>query len=109
MTTEAKHAPEPWLPWADHPGDKDCPLPMGRDDYERARACVNACVGIPTEQLEEAVLSNLVGVLEEIEELRAEIPPKVHTWDAGRLRDALTIACDAATAAVAPFQKDSKS
>ena len=40
------HTPEPW---ADY--DNDLPKTLSAADYKRARVCVNACAGIPTEQL----------------------------------------------------------
>ena len=100
MTTKAKHAPEPWLPWADHPGDKDCPLPMGRDDYERARACVNACAGIPTEQLEAGCVRQLVTLAYMVRNLRDS--PMGTAYE-------LPAVLNFADEVVGPLQKDSKS
>ncbi len=47
------HTPEPW------DGHGPGPL-LGRRDYERAKVCVNVCVGIPTKNLAKANLSKLV-------------------------------------------------
>ncbi len=43
------HTPEPWGPFDDPPLTR---ITLNKYDYDRARACVNACAGIPTEQLE---------------------------------------------------------
>ena len=54
MSNEQKHTPEPWPPFAEHVeingvNDGEAPTPyhlLKRADYERARACVNACAGM---------------------------------------------------------------
>lgn len=53
-----KHTNEPWPPFTDiattmTPDPEGTPVAiLSCDDYIRARACVNACAGIPNEQLE---------------------------------------------------------
>jgi hypothetical protein len=54
----SKHTPEPWPHFIDccepstpHP-ESDGVVRLGFDDYDRARACVNACADISTEVLE---------------------------------------------------------
>jgi len=42
------HTPEPW-PGKNLHGDR---VSLSWADYQRAQACVNACAGIPTAQLE---------------------------------------------------------
>lgn len=51
-----KHTPEPWPEAADHPSyfpfaSENGHIRMDRVDYERARACVNACAGTSTDEL----------------------------------------------------------
>lgn len=55
-TASGTHSPEPWPFWL-RDDFRDRHVPRGwalipEEDYERARVCVNACVGIPTEDLE---------------------------------------------------------
>ncbi|MFM1691766.1 hypothetical protein [Aeromonas salmonicida] len=63
----SKHTKEPWLyffdcsePATPHP-DSDGVVRLGFDDYERARVCVNACRGLPTDELEQKGLVAAVG------------------------------------------------
>lgn len=73
----SKHTKEPWLyffdcsePATPHP-DSDGVVRLGFDDYERARVCVNACRGLPTDELEQKGLVAAVGTqLLELEQQR---------------------------------------
>ena len=63
----SKHTPEPWPPFIDvcepetpHPDSNEI-VCLGFDDYRRARACVNACRGIGTDELEQHGLVSAVG------------------------------------------------
>ena len=62
-----KHTPEPWphfIEWCEpatpHP-DSDGFVGLGFEDYQRARACVNACRGLPTDELEQSGLAGAFG------------------------------------------------
>lgn len=64
--TEQKHTPEPWPAFTDicqpatpHPESPAIAM-LSWDDYIRARACVNACAGIPTEKLEGRTIADYV-------------------------------------------------
>jgi len=47
------HTKEPWAEYKYKPRQPASEfVVMSQDDYERARACVNACAGVPTEWLE---------------------------------------------------------
>ena len=59
MSDEVKHTPEPWAKY-----DNDLPKTLSAADYERARAAINACAGIPTKQLEAGSVAKLVEVAE---------------------------------------------
>ena len=50
------HTPEPWPPRDPRWGPE---ARLSWDDYDRARACVNACAGIPTEHLERGSVAKL--------------------------------------------------
>ena len=56
------HTPEPWPDWESLSGSGSH-YALDRFSYERARACVNACAGIPTEQLSDAKVIELVQCL----------------------------------------------
>ena len=63
----SKHTPEPWPPFIDvcepatpHPGINEI-VCLGLDNYSRARACVNACRGLSTDELEQHGLVSAVG------------------------------------------------
>lgn len=63
----SKHTPEPWPPFIDvcepatpHPDSNEI-VCLGFDDYRRAKACVNACQGIGTDELEQHGLVSAVG------------------------------------------------
>jgi len=49
------HTPEPWADYRN-----TLPATLSATDYARARACVNACAGIPTEQLEAGRMAELI-------------------------------------------------
>lgn len=91
--TEQKHTPEPWPAFTDicqpatpHPESPAIAM-LSWDDYIRARACVNACAGIETEDLErhynagggidsameEAALRDNVKVWQQRDQLRAAL------------------------------------
>lgn len=66
----SKHTSEPWLAFIDccepataHP-ESDGVVRLGFEDYQRARACVNACRGLATEGLEGTSLLSLLSSLE---------------------------------------------
>lgn len=87
-----KHTPEPWFVVYEPVGDPDAGIegyePSGEfvsgtpdssvyvrlygEDSLRIVACVNACAGIPTEQLTQGCVETLVDALEEIEDLPGE-------------------------------------
>ena len=63
----SKHTPEPWAPFIDvcepatpHPYSNEI-VCLGFDDYRRAKACVNACRGLSTDELEQHGLVSAVG------------------------------------------------
>ena len=63
----SKHTPEPWPPFIDvcepatpHPDSNEI-VCLGFYDYRRARACVNACREIGTDELEQHGLVSAVG------------------------------------------------
>lgn len=63
----SKHMPEPWphfIEWCEpsspHP-DSEGVVRLGFEEYRRARACVNACRGLPTDELEQKGLVAAVG------------------------------------------------
>ena len=67
----SKHTPEPWPPFIDvcepatpHPDSNDI-VCLGFDDYRRARACVNACREIGTDELEQHGLVSLLATQRE--------------------------------------------
>ena len=70
MTTDAKHTPEPWTKGPARTvyagDDRRIGQFLREVDLERALACVRACAGIPTEQLEKACVEKLVRALLEI-------------------------------------------
>ena len=76
----SKHTPEPWPPFIDvcepatpHPGINEI-VCLGLDNYSRARACVNACRGLSTDELEQHGLVSAVGTeLMELEKQRDEL------------------------------------
>ena len=76
----SKHTQEPWphfIEWCEpatpHP-DSDGFVGLGFEDYRRARACVNACRGLPTDELEQKGLVAAVGTqLLEADQLRDEL------------------------------------
>ena len=48
-----KHTKEPWINYGSMTHRCNS-IEISMDDYDRARACVNACAGLPTETLESA-------------------------------------------------------
>lgn len=61
------HTKEPWpyfIDWCEpsspHP-DSEGIVRLGFEDYRRARACVNACRGLPTDELEQKGIVAAVG------------------------------------------------
>jgi len=105
MTTEAKHTPEPWE-IDKMPSISECQkhgdwIMLRYQDWKRAQAAVNACAGIPTEQLEAGCIHELVistrDLLDWLEELRrtGKTPTYDSIWPAQR--------------ALAPFQEGNKS
>ncbi|MGL5497555.1 MAG: hypothetical protein ACRDCQ_11385, partial [Aeromonas sobria] len=75
-----KHTQEPWphfIEWCEpatpHP-DSDGFVGLGFEDYRGAKACVNACRGLPTDELEQNGLVAAVGTqLLEADQLRDEL------------------------------------
>ncbi len=93
------YTPEPWAEY-----DNDLPKTLNAADYDRARACVNACAGIPTEQL---------GDVKALVEAANKAPQYIQICKqeeelAGRPNLAVMANTDlqALFAALAPFQKD---
>ena len=82
------------------PINEDCPEHGDR----RIQACVNACAGIPTEQLEAGSVAELVDALEAaLKCFRISTDYSMSAAEATKLR------CEMrrkARAALAPFQKD---
>lgn len=66
----SKHTPEPWAKY-----DSDTYKTLSAADYERARACVNACTGIPTSALSEGCVGELVTALRALFKEVAERDP----------------------------------
>ena len=96
----SEHTPEPW---AAYDPESTAPKTLSAADYDRARAAVNACAGIPTEQLEGASLAQLIACSLRISQDGPKKEPHPHASDImhrrwkwfGLLRDALV-----------PFRKD---
>jgi hypothetical protein len=69
--SETRHSPEPWVAYR-YPGDRSWDVHdadpeqvvvaagLGKEDARRITACVNACVGIPTEALEAGHLAQVI-------------------------------------------------
>ena len=93
------HTPEPWTrEKVDHGIRKPHSVVLSLEDYIRAEACVNACAGVPAEQLGRVL--NLVECLDEI--TRTELPERDnHKW-----REVVMDIKRNARAALAPFRKD---
>lgn len=74
--SENKHTPEPWPVFSDiattmTPDPEGTPVAiLSWDDYIRARACVNACKGIPTELLER--FKTIVGSMDEVSKIEKQ-------------------------------------
>lgn len=65
-----QHTPEPWPEYIEvavvmtpNPDGPDAAV-LSFEDYRRARACVNACAGIPTENLER--IAHVIGMRADI-------------------------------------------
>ena len=95
----SNHTPEPWPPFIDvcepatpHP-DSNGIVCLGFDDYRRARACVNACRGLGTDELEQHGLASAVGyelieLTRQRDELLESAKAVVTRWDTPNWKDA---------------------
>ena len=119
------HTPEPWTaesqprlsiihgPNGEHIADTGCwrddEHPEMRANAARIVACVNACAGIPTEQLESGSVAQLIGAAKHAERVEREALPKLN-WGASVLDanaiDLLNRMPGIVRAALAPFRKD---
>ncbi len=89
------HTPEPWGPFDNPPLTM---ITLNKYDYDRARACVNACAGIPTEQLAKGNVAALIKSLSEITQDMDE--------DSDGTCETLWEEVADARAALAPFRED---
>ena len=122
MSDEAKHTPEPWFWDQGDIGEEYSALycdiyvdlgdfivasvnhtdvPIGRANAARIVACVNACAGIPTEQLEAGCVRKLVASLQDAID-PFEYPTR--NLDGSLVGEPMWVGY--ARAAIAPFDKN---
>ena len=89
----SKHTPEPWADYEDHTFKTLSAL-----DYARARACVNACTGIPTSALSEGCVRKAFKVLARALEVHGD----GYSWGS----DARDLLADLAKSNLADFTKE---
>jgi len=90
--SENKHTPEPWPVFSDiattlTPDPEGAPAAiLSWDDYIRARACVNACPGIETQDLEAlrgtSILAKANASFDTVQKQRDELLADRDTWKA---------------------------
>lgn len=78
-----KHTLEPWphfVTWCEpsspHPGSEGI-VRLGFEDYRRARACVNACVGVTNGELAMTAMSVVLARMNETERQRDHLQAQV--------------------------------
>ena len=112
MTTEPKHTPTPDMVMRGLLNARQIaaeahatPLALAEIDgaIERARACVNACAGIPTHQLQDANLAQVIACAQQIAKDGPKKKPHPYASDIMRRRWEWF---ERFRTVLAPFQKD---